>query len=145
MTAKQYLKQIKLIEGRIYRNRNRISELRAAADGLRAIRYDGDPVQTSPEDRMAEVVGRIVDLETETAAEILRLEQLKTEVTEQIHTIGYEDGENVLYMKWVAGLSFYAIADQMHYSLRHVHRIHGRALQLLTERCHTMSQSDMLH
>ena len=134
MTAKQYLRQIRIIEGRIRRYKSRIRELRASADGLRGITYDGIKVQSSPEDKMSETIGEIVDLERKTIEEISKLQHMKTKITARIHTIDYEDGEAVLFMRWVECMSFNVIAEKMHYSLRQVHRIHGRALQLMNER-----------
>ena len=144
MTAKQYLRQIRIIEGRIRRNTNRLRSLRASSDGMRAITYDGIKVQSSPEDSMSEKIGEIVDLENQTKAEIIKLEKKKSEITGKIHTIGYEEGESVLFMRWVEGMNFYDIAEQMHYSMRQVHNIHGRALQMLGERLHKSAQPDVI-
>lgn len=133
MTAKQYLKQIRLIDGRIRRNKERIQSLRLAVDGIKGIAYDKDKVQSSAIDTMSESVGKLVDLERNLVGDIVRLELLKTEATKKIHEINFEIGEEVLYLRWVQGESFYNISDSIGYSLPHTHRIHGKALQLMNE------------
>lgn len=139
MTAKQYLKQIKAIDGRIRRLKDRINTLRMTSDGLKAVSYDKDKVQTTPIDSMAETISEIIDLERQTHIEILKLETLKSKATLMIHSINYSEGEDVLYLRWIQGMNFYDISDTIGYSLPHTHRIHGKALQLLNEK---MIQND---
>ena len=134
MTAKQYLKQIDLINGRIKRCEARISSLRDTLTTLSAVKYDGIKVQTSGTNTNEELTLEMIALEEEMKAYVVQLEQKKSEITKMLHTINYEDGENVLYLRWIEQLDFYEIADSIPCSLRHVHRIHSMALHLLTEK-----------
>lgn len=135
MTAKQYLKQIKTLEGRIKRCEARISSLVETVSYISAVRYDSIKVQSSGDpNRKEDIIADIISLEREWRDMKVALERKKLEVTKSIHTIDYADGENVLYMRWVEGLDFYDIADSIPCSLRQVHRIHSTALQLLSEK-----------
>ncbi len=133
MKAKIYLSKIEIIERRIKRNNERIAYLRALADGMKGVRYDTDPVQTSPSDMMSLRIGEIVDLERLNADETVRLEKVKEEIISKIEMIDDADAEDVLFYHWVEHRSFQAIAEMIPCSLRNVHYIHGRGLAKLTE------------
>lgn len=134
MNAKQYLKQIKILNGRIARNKERIKSLRESADGLRGIAYDGIKVQTSPTDSISEKIGELVELERKTVEQIIKLEKLKTDITDTINSLDYEAGARMLYLRYVEDFDFYDIAEELGYSLRQTHRVHGKALQLMNEK-----------
>lgn len=132
MKVKTYLGQIKILEKRIKRNEEHIRHLRSLADGMKGMRYDTDPVQTSPTDAISDRISEIVDLEAQNAAEIVRLERLKTEIINSINQIDDADAEDVLFYHWVQHYSFQAIAERIPCSLRNVHYIHGRGLAKLS-------------
>ena len=131
--AKQYLKRIWGLEGRIKRDTERLESLRAAADGVKAITYDGDRVQTSPADTMCERISKLVDLEKKLESEIILLEQTKTEILSTIHSLEDEQAEQVLYLRYLHHKNLYEISDTMGYTLRQLHRIHSRALNKLNK------------
>lgn len=143
-SAKQYLKRIWYLEGRIKRDKERLDSLRMAADGVKGIVYDADKVQTSPADTMSERIGALVDLQRKLVSEIVELEETKSEVLSVIHTLDDEPMEQLLYLRYLLHRNFYEISEEMGYTLRQLHRIHGRALRLIEERCHTMSQKPMV-
>ena len=63
MTAKEYLLHIRTLRRRCESLENQLEELRSKAEGVKAITYDQDRVQTSPENRLEIIMIRIVDLE----------------------------------------------------------------------------------
>lgn len=144
MTAKQYLKRIWYLEGRVRRDKERLEALRASADGMKAIVYDADKVQSSPADTMSERVGALVDLQRKLVSEIVELEEAKSEIQSAIHTLDNEPMEQLLYLRYLKHMNFYDIAAEMDYSLRQVHYIHGRALRLMDKRVHTFAHSPVV-
>ena len=134
MTAKQYLKRIWYLEGRVKRDKERLETLRMAADGVKGIVYDADKVQTSPADTMSERVGALVDLQRKLVSEIVELEETKSEVLSVIHTLDDEPMEQLLYLRYLLHRNFYEISEEMNYSLRQLHKLHGRALRMIEEK-----------
>ena len=143
-SAKQYLKRIWYLEGRIKRDRERLDSLRMAADGVKGIVYDADKVQTSPADTMSERVGALVDLQRKLVSEIVELEETKSEILNVIHSLDNETMEQMLYLRYLKHMNFYDIAAEMGYSLRQVHYIHGKALKQMDKRVHTFAHSHMV-
>ena len=134
MSAKQYLKQIWYIEGRVKRDKERLAELELTVDGMKAITYDKDKVQSSPIDMMSERIEELVDLKTKIVEEIAELEIKKSEVLALIHTLNNENMEQLLYLRYLMHQNFYEISDRMEYTLRQLHRIHAQALKEIDEK-----------
>lgn len=144
-SAKQYLKRIWCLEGRVKRDKARLESLRMAADGVKGIVYDADKVQTSPADTMSERVGALVDLQRKLVSEIVELEETKSEVLSVIHTLDDEPMEQMLYLRYLKHMNFYDIAAEMEYSLSGLHKLHARALTLIEQkRGHTSTHSPMV-
>ena len=145
MTAKQYLKRIWYLEGRIKRDKERLETLRMAADGVKGIVYDADKVQTSPADTMSERIGALVDLQRKLVSEIVELEETKSDVLNVIHSLDNEAMEQLLYLRYLKRMNFYDIAAEMEYSLSGLHKLHGRALRLIEQkRGYSSTHSDVL-
>ena len=144
MSAKQYLKRIWFLEGRVKREKERIATLRAVLTGMKGIAYDADKVQTSPSDPMSEKVGALVDLERKTMADIVALEEMKSETLSVIHTLDDELMEQLLYLRYLHHKNFYEISAEMNYSLRQLHKLHSKALREIEERVHKSAHSDVL-
>jgi len=132
MTAKEYLSRIQRSRYMMEKHAERIEELYHVATGLKAIVYDADRVQTSPENQMENVFA-MIDAEAHKYAKArIRYEK---EVRKRMDQIGKLD--NVLYIKvltlrYIDGLRWEEIACQIGYSFRHVTRIHGEALAAFT-------------
>ena len=128
MTAKEYLSKIQTYKHAMDTYALRIEELYHDATGIKAIVYDKDRVQVSPENRFEELMVRI-DQEAEKWAKArLRCENEVRKRMEQI-----EGMDNVLYAKvltlrYIDGKRWEEIACVIGYSFRHVTRLHGQAL-----------------
>ena len=133
MTSKQYLQQIYRLYAQIKQRQEQLATLKAAAAGFRAIDYSADKVQSSPSDRMADVVGRYADLE----AEINRLFDAYLEKYHHIlsqldgmHDARYAD---ILYARYVRFESLRQISKDLNYDYDYCCRLHGRALKAFEE------------
>ena len=135
MGAKDYLMQVRLMDSSIRQKMSLLTQMRMSATGLRAVTYDGDKVQNSPGDRMADVMARIVDLEYEIIDDTLKLVQKKSEVVSDIFMVGDEKLERVLYLRYVEYLTFSNIAEEMDIDIRQVFRLHGKALYSFEKNC----------
>lgn len=151
MTAKEYLKQIEKWQmqidtirdkstGRIEKLRQELEVLYTQAQGLKAITYDKDRVQVSPGNTLEELVVLINEASAEyskaitterLAAErkISRLQNKIDAAAEQIDSMDDIHHSTILRLRYINGKRWEEIACDMHYSFRHVIRIHGDALQ----------------
>lgn len=91
-------------------------------------RADGMP-KSGGGDRMGALVARVADLQDDLAAELDRYLQARDMITAKIGRLKDERHRDVLVYRYVAGLDWVALADVMHYDVRHVYRLHGWALK----------------
>lgn len=134
MTAKEYLRQVNIMRAVLRSMELHIQELYHMADGLKAIRYDLDKVQTSADDRMSGIISEMLKDEEKYARLAKRY---NTAVIERAKLIGRMDNPQqaeVLMLRYIDGKSWTEISDIMHYSTRHITRLHGRALLAFTRR-----------
>lgn len=134
--AKAYLNQIKALDIRIQRRQQEVEELRAAAMSIGSLNLNPDRVKkTSPDpDPLASKISKYVDMENEINDMIDELIDLKHLVIGQIEKLEDANCMDVLLKRYVDFKTFDQIADEMHYSRRHITNIHGKALQMFNER-----------
>ena len=129
MTTKQYLQQIYRLYAKIKQRQEQLDELKAAASGFRAIDYSADKIQSSPSDRMADVVGRYADMEIEIQELIDAFFVKKNMIISQIQSLEDQRYADVLYARYVSFEPFRKIARDLHYDYDYCCRLHGRALK----------------
>ena len=130
MTAKEYLRQYLDADRAINAKLEQISKLRALATKTTQT-LQPDKVQSSNENKTEKIIAKIVDLENEVDAEIDRLVEIKKQVENVIATVPNKAQRTVLERRYIDGERWEEIAVKMHYTYRHVIRLHGRALQTL--------------
>lgn len=119
--------------------KSRIRTLQTQIEDLRlmmlpsAIRYDTDPVQTSPEDPMLKYAEKLLDLE----AEVRRLkDEYYTEseaLRGAIAGLSNVNEAEVLTCRFIADLRVDAIADRMHASESTIYRWQRKGIEHLTK------------
>ena len=110
----------------------RLSDLRkkwkAMATGI-TVHSDGERVQSSgSQQRMADAVGRYVDIENEVNAQIDKLVDLKKEVINTIEQLPAQEYD-LLHKVYIQLMSFAAAAAAYNKHPKWAARIHGSALQ----------------
>ena len=128
MTTKQYLQQIYHLYAKIKQRQEQLDELKAAAAGFRAVDYSSDKIQSSPSDRMADVVGRYADLEADIQRMIDEFFTTKNVIIGQIQGMHDSRYSDVLYARYVRFDSLRKISNDMHYEYKYLCALHGRAL-----------------
>lgn len=87
-------------------------------------------VQTSGSgDTTASIVAKLVDMQREADAKIDALKDIQREVERAILSVRNAEQREVLRRRYICGETWDIIADKMHFSRRHVLRLHGYALQ----------------
>ena len=131
MTKKEYLSQAYYLDKRIKSKERQLETLKAHAVYVGPI-YD-EKVSASPSHRsaMESAAVRIVELEKEIQSQIENLVRLKSEIEKVIHSIGNDQYETLLEMRYLAFMGWDEIAARMNLSKRYVFKVHGRALDMI--------------
>ena len=110
------------------KKRKRTERLLAMVPG--AIRYDTPRVQSSPSDRMSEIMGEVdeLDQEIEDLRELLRLR--RQEVADLSRRELDEQACRVIILRYIDGLQWRDVAAAVHKSESTVFRIHKDAADL---------------
>ena len=132
--AYAFLNSIRKIENEIVKLQLQHDELQSCLLA-KAITYDGDRVQTSPEDKMLEIASRVLDMEKEIRDLKQRKAKRIVEVNNAIARLDNDTEQVILLGFYVGRLSAYKIADLVHYSVRGVYKAKHRAVIHLAEKC----------
>jgi len=128
MTAKEYLSQAFRLDSRIQLKMEQIEYLRnlstKATSTIDAIRVSG----TRERYRMENAADRIMDYQSEVKEDLERLLRLKREIKQKINLVIPIDQRMILESRYLCFKSWDTISDDLGYSYRQLHRIHGRAL-----------------
>ena len=97
------------------------------------IRYDRDKIQTSPDDTMSKVMAKAVDMQRELENSISELQERHIRTEQLITRLDNSDEREVLRYYYLDSnngvpLTWEQVAIRMNFTVRHVHRIHDRAL-----------------
>lgn len=98
--------------------------------GLTALAPSGsERVQTSTScDRMINTIEKIISLEVKINAELDRLIDLKTDIHNKIEAVLDQDERLMLRMRYLQYMEWEQIAEALHWSLRYIYKLHGKAL-----------------
>lgn len=132
----EHLGQIRAMERQIRRKQLQRDELQSCLLP-RAIRYDQDKVQTSPEDAMAETAAAVLDLDRE--IEQLRREKARMirDIVRTIETLDDDREKLVLTAYYISRMPIRRIAYEIHYSTTQTYRLYRSGLLHLAERWDT--------
>nr|DAU86341.1 MAG TPA: Protein of unknown function (DUF722) [Caudoviricetes sp.] len=129
MKAKEYLKQVELLDVKIRQKKIELAGLKEEATCTGAFDYSAEKVQTSSKaDSMSKKVAKYVDLENEIHEDIERFTELKHKVIGQIHMLDDPKYINVLFKKYIEYKGLKEISKELGYSYDHIRRVHGWAL-----------------
>lgn len=131
-----YLSRIRWKEQQIHLKRMRRDALQSCLLP-KAITYDGDKVQTTPDDSLAEIAGQVIDLEKQ----IRKMEREKAglivEISDAIAGLDNSLEQLVLMGYYVSGKSMQTIAnDIIGRSLRWTFILRNRAVEHLSKTLH---------
>lgn len=130
MKPKEYLQQVQKLDVMINQKIAEKFELRKF-DGVSAIDYSGDKVQSSPKGDapFTKSVERIIDLEKEIDNMIDQYVDLKHQIINEIQSLSNTTYIDILFKKYVEYKRLEVIAVEMSYSYQYVRVMHGYALQ----------------
>lgn len=131
MTAKQYLRQAYHLNELINSHIKELEQLRLISTSVPSTDFSKERVQGGqlPGDKIANIVGKIVDLEKQISAEIDDFIDLKKEIHDAIDAVKNPKERLVLRYRYIEFLTWEQTAERMNYSIMQVHRIHSNALK----------------
>lgn len=129
----EHLGQIRVMERQIKRKQLQRDELQSCLLP-RAIRYDQDKVQSSPDDAVAETAAAVLDLDRE--IEQLRREKARLirDVVRTIETLDDDREKLILTAYYISRMTIRRISDEVHYSPTQTYRLYRSGLLHLAER-----------
>lgn len=130
MTAKEFLQQGYKLNTRIKAKQERIEELRTIAEKSTQT-LSAMPKGTNTGSRMEEIVARIDILQREIEDDLFDLLALQASIMRVVREVNEPDAALVLELRYLCYKSWPEVAEEMHYELRQVYRIHGHALSLV--------------
>lgn len=129
MTAKEFLSQAKYLDLRINSKIQQVTALNDLATSATSA-LTGMPHNPSPStSRMADVIAKIVDLQSEINGDIDRLVDLKQEIGATIKAVDDVELQTILEKRYLCFQPWEEIAASMNYDIRHLYRLHGNALE----------------
>ena len=128
MQAQEFLRQLKKLDIMIQNKLIEKEQWRTIATGTTA-QIGGERVQTSSsQQKMADAVGKYVDMEKEIDRIIDTLVDTRQDVIKVIERLDLIEYD-VLHKRYVQYLTFDEIADKCDKTYSHITTIHGRALK----------------
>jgi len=128
MNAKDYLSQAYRIDQRINSKIEQVRSLRVLAVKASSTLTKTPVQKTRNVHRMEDTVAKLVDLESEINADLNRLVNLKCEIVTIIKCVSVSEHQTLLELRYLSFWTWEEIAVALHFDLRHVYRVHGRAL-----------------
>ena len=133
MTAKEYLKQYEYAARKAARCRQEYEDEMQCIDAVRSLSdNDGMPHGTNISRPTEEKAIRLANTALKWKTAELEALETKQRIFTVINTVPGIEGD-VLFGKYIELRKWEEIADALHFSVQHVYRIHGRALQIVSE------------
>ncbi len=131
LSTKQYLSQIQRLDRMIQNRTINMLELEHAAQGIGIVADDMERVnKTSSQDSMCKMVAMLVDMEKETESMIDK----RNLIVKQIESIEDVEMYDVLAQRYILGKPFKIIALDKGIAVRHMFRLHDKAIEIFEER-----------
>lgn len=139
MTVKAFLREVRHEQSEVARLELKLEYLKKSTlPG--GIRYDKDKVQTSPDDRITDIMAEIGDIEMELEKDIATLLKDISEAYRMIGSLTSSRHRDVMRCYYLPDIepggelpTWDDVASRMHYSRDHVLRIHGEALKEMND------------
>lgn len=132
MTAKEYMKQAKILLRRIDRKQKEVNNLRQKLSLPQSADFSDMPKTVSPEPHEIEIgVAKIISLEEEVHTAEAELEKLKNDFQMAILTITDTEYRDILTKRYLEFKDWGIVADEMGYSEPSCYRLHREALALM--------------
>lgn len=139
--GRKYMERMSECRRRIRLLKEAIERERTLAEGVGAIRYDKENVQTPViQDRMTDIVARIIEKTNELEEEIKKLQEYEKE-SREILLLLPEAYERTLCLHYLENKNWAEVAVAMNYDDKYIYIMRNKALAELTEKLKTTDQN----
>lgn len=129
MNAKEYLMQYTDLTRQIVNKAEEIKRLETLVTKVNAPYDNSDRVKSSgSQDKMADAVCKIADLQTELKADINRMADLREDIKQTIGKVANAEYRDILYKRYILDKTWEQISVDMDFSYQWTCKLHGRAL-----------------
>ena len=128
MTVKEFLNQAYRLDQRIQSKIEQLDSLNALATKASSTLSHMPKNPNKATSTMENTICKIIDLQHEINEDIDRLVDLKTEIVATIKSVENKEHQTLLEKRYLCFETWEQIAVDMHYSLRWIHILHGKAL-----------------
>jgi hypothetical protein len=128
LSAKDYLSQAYRIDQRINSKIEQVQSLRELAEKATATLSDTTSKGSRNIHRMENIIAKMVDMETIINKDLNRLVDIKREIVTVVKCVTVPEFQTLLELRYLCYKTWEEIAVAMHYDIRHIYRLHGRAL-----------------
>lgn len=118
------LESIEMLESEIQYLRDKIDIKSPLWSDLPGCKSEGD--------KMATVVSQIVDMREDLLKEIHKLMSKRREIERAIESLPEREKALIRY-RYIKGMAWGQICEAMHYESRNVHKVHSKALNMLSK------------
>ena len=132
MTSKEYLSEIRFIDIRIKRKERQIEMLKQMTTDITQKINDMPKAESKDNSPMANMIIKIIDLESEVKKLKGLLEDKKAEALSYILRLEDDEYQTLLILRYLQLMNWEEISKEMHYSKRWLYKMHGTALLLLS-------------
>lgn len=133
MTASKYLSQIQVLETKIERLTDALKQHRANFPGVTGTDYKAPRVQAYPSDKIGAYVAWNTDAENNILEQRIAYIKMRNEAIQRINRLDNGDYVDILMRRYVLYQTWGTIADETHYTKRHVFNLRNKALTAFEE------------
>lgn len=125
------LRNISKLEYQIFEEFEELEYLNSLKTSIKSFDYSTEKVTSSPKNKdFAGIISRIIELEKKVYRHLDELISERQRVCDMFESLPTELCD-IMKLKYLYNYSFEEISQRLSYSLRHVYRLHGQALQVL--------------
>ena len=122
--------ELRELNNEIRKRQDRLDELRALATSMTQS-YDRERVQTSPTDRLSNLMCKIIMLENEIDGMVDDYAAIKQQAKMRIYQVQREEWQDILYSHYIEQKSFKEIAKHRGVTVNSVKTLNNRAIKCL--------------
>lgn len=126
----EWLKSYRALDGKIESMTEQLQVWNARATKITAT-ISQEPKATGSGDQLQRCIDQICEIQTEIAQEMDKLRKRKQEIETAIHGLNEKSYQDILWYRYIQGMTFEEIAIKMNYSWRQVCRKHKNAVEKL--------------
>src|SRR5690606_12888611 len=122
---KQQLRQLKQLNNIVQSKLDEIETLNSLAQRMTNVSKNILVQKSTPQDKLSELIPKIVDLKNELKKDVDNLLNLKLDIMQKINNIENNDYKLLLMLRYVNFKTWEEIAVEMGYTYQWVHVLHG--------------------